>query len=66
MLIFPNHPLGQIHALWTLEGLGKINIQAITGALKAKDPYVLESAIRLAEMLPEKQTTSLESFLRTR
>ena len=55
----PNHPLGQIHALWTLEGLGKINIQAITGALKAKDPYVLESAIRLAEMLPEKQTTSL-------
>ncbi|MFT5883202.1 MAG: mono/diheme cytochrome c family protein [Crocinitomicaceae bacterium] len=45
-------PLGQIHALWTLEGLGKINVSAIKGALKSSDSYALESAIRLAELLP--------------
>ena len=44
-------PLGQIHALWTLEGLGEINVSAIKGALKSSDPYVLESAIRLSELL---------------
>lgn len=44
-------PLGQIHALWTLEGLGAINIEAISAALKSEDAHVLEMAIRLAELL---------------
>jgi len=52
-------PLGQIHALWTLEGLGEINIEAITGALKSSDPYVLESAIRLTELLSPNDALSL-------
>ncbi|NNM29799.1 MAG: c-type cytochrome, partial [Akkermansiaceae bacterium] len=45
-------PLGQIHALWTLEGLGAINREAVAGALRSDDPHVLEMAIRLAEHLP--------------
>lgn len=52
-------PLGQIHALWTLEGLGKINLTAISGALKSSDPYVLESAIRLVEQLPADEAITL-------
>lgn len=52
-------PLGQIHALWTLEGLGQVNSEAITGALKSTDSYVLESAIRLTELLPESDALSI-------
>lgn len=55
----PTKPLGQIHALWTLEGLGKINLDAITGALKSTDPYVLESATRLSELLPASDSVAL-------
>ena len=47
-----SQPLGQIHALWTLEGLGRINLAAIKAAMASEDPYVLESVIRLAELLP--------------
>lgn len=47
-----SQPLGQIHALWTLEGLGRINLAAIKAAMASEDLYVLESAIRLAENLP--------------
>lgn len=52
-------PLGQIHALWTLEGLGKVNSDAINGALKSTDPFVLESAIRLSELLPASDAIAL-------
>jgi len=52
-------PLGQIHALWTLEGLGSVSRSAISGALDSDDPYVLESAIRLAELLPEREAVAL-------
>lgn len=44
-------PLGQIHALWTLEGLAAINITAISAALQSENPRVLEMAIRLSESL---------------
>ncbi|MDC0302799.1 c-type cytochrome, partial [bacterium] len=47
-----SRPFGQIHALWALEGLGHVNLGAIRAALSSEDPYVLESAIRLAELLP--------------
>lgn len=43
--------LGQIHALWTLEGLGAVNYTAIAGALQSDDRRVLEMAIRLSEQL---------------
>ena len=52
-------PLGQLHALWTLEGLGQINLEAITGAMNSADPYVVESAIRLAALLPSDQAVTL-------
>jgi mono/diheme cytochrome c family protein len=52
-------PLGQIHALWTLEGLGAVNATAISAALKSGDPHVLEMAIRLAELLPPSDAEKL-------
>jgi mono/diheme cytochrome c family protein/glucose/arabinose dehydrogenase len=52
-------PLGQIHALWTLEGLGAINRDAITEALASNDVYVLESAIRLSELLPDGEAKAM-------
>jgi mono/diheme cytochrome c family protein len=42
-------PLGQIHALWTLEGLGALNVKALAAAMGSDDSHVLEMAIRLAE-----------------
>ncbi len=44
-------PLGQIHALWTLEGLGGVNITAVSAAMQSEDAHVLEMAIRLSENL---------------
>jgi mono/diheme cytochrome c family protein len=52
-------PLGQIHALWTLEGLGALNVEVITTALDSKDAYVLETAIRLSELLPPNEMGNL-------
>lgn len=52
-------PLGQIHALWTLEGLEQVNLRAVSGALASDDPYVVESALRLAELLPSEDAVSL-------
>jgi mono/diheme cytochrome c family protein/glucose/arabinose dehydrogenase len=45
-------PLGQIHALWALEGLHRINIHAVRAALQSEQPRVVEMAIRLSERLP--------------
>lgn len=41
--------LGRLHALWTLEGLGKLNAQLVSQALTDPSPGVRENAIRLAE-----------------
>ncbi|MGK0201829.1 MAG: mono/diheme cytochrome c family protein/glucose/arabinose dehydrogenase [Planctomycetota bacterium] len=46
-------PLGQIHALWTLEGLDAVNITAIDAALQSDNHRVVEMAIRLSEFLTE-------------
>ncbi|PYQ08369.1 MAG: dehydrogenase [Acidobacteria bacterium] len=42
-------PLGRLHALWTLEGLGKLEPAVVLPALGDADPRVRENAIRLAE-----------------
>ncbi len=42
-------PLGRLHALWTLEGLGKLDDRLIEKALADEGPGVRESAIVLAE-----------------
>jgi mono/diheme cytochrome c family protein/glucose/arabinose dehydrogenase len=52
-------PLGQIHALWTLEGLGAVNLPAVAGALRSDDPHVLEMAIRLSEELSSGEAAEL-------
>ncbi len=46
------NPLAQIHALWTLEGLGKLSAAHITMALNAQDPKVIVSALWAASKLP--------------
>ena len=43
------YPLAQIHALWTLEGLGEVPPAAIAAAAASDDPKVLAAAIRVAE-----------------
>ncbi|MGB0327518.1 MAG: DUF7133 domain-containing protein, partial [Akkermansiaceae bacterium] len=52
-------PFGQLHALWCLEGLGQLNEKAIRGGLASSNPFVVESAIRLSEFLPEKNLVGL-------
>jgi mono/diheme cytochrome c family protein len=42
-------PLGRLHALWTLEGLGGLDRDTILRALRDGDPRIASAAIRLAE-----------------
>jgi putative membrane-bound dehydrogenase-like protein len=42
-------PLGRLHALWTLEGLGKLDDDLVLKALDDPEPGVRENAILLAE-----------------
>jgi putative membrane-bound dehydrogenase-like protein len=42
-------PLARVHALWTLEGLGKLDARLIEMALEDSEPGIRENAIRLAE-----------------
>jgi mono/diheme cytochrome c family protein/glucose/arabinose dehydrogenase len=48
-------PLGRIHALWTLEGLGAVNAAMVKDALKDPDPKVRATAARVAtrDSLPD-------------
>jgi putative membrane-bound dehydrogenase-like protein len=43
-------PVGRVHALWTLEGLGALQPETIESALADTTPGVRENAIRLAEL----------------
>jgi mono/diheme cytochrome c family protein/glucose/arabinose dehydrogenase len=43
-------PLAQIHALWTLEGLGALTPTAIAAAADTENSKVLAAAIRVAEL----------------
>jgi len=42
-------PMGRLHALWTLEGLGKLDTALVAAGLADSEPGVRENAIRLAE-----------------
>jgi putative membrane-bound dehydrogenase-like protein len=46
----PASPLGRLHALWTLEGLGQLRPELITKALRDPVPGIRENAIKLAEL----------------
>jgi len=41
--------LGRLHALWTLEGLGVINKEILTGALTDTDPQMRRAAVWMSE-----------------
>ena len=43
-------PLGRLHALWTLQGLGELNSTLIELALKDEVPGVRTNAIKIAEL----------------
>lgn len=43
--------LGRLHALWTLEGLDRLDAATIGGALDDADPRVRSAAVRLADRL---------------
>lgn len=45
-----NKPEGRVHALWTLEGLGKTNPELIIKALQDKEAGVRKNAIQIAEL----------------
>lgn len=57
------HPLGQIHAIWTLEGLGKLTAATIARATAARDPKVVCSALWASTRLPAAELAKLESTL---
>lgn len=42
-------PLGQTHALWTLDGIGELDIATLEAAAGSSDPGVRAQVIRLAE-----------------
>lgn len=43
-------PIGRLHALWTLEGLGELKSEHIQKALKDKEAGVRENAVKLTEI----------------
>ncbi len=46
----PASPMGRLHALWTLEGMGQLSPEHIEHALKDSVAGIRENAIRLAEL----------------
>jgi hypothetical protein len=59
-----NKPEGKVHALWTLEGLGKTNLELIVNALQDKEAGVRKNAIQIAELhlseYPEMESALLQ------
>lgn len=54
-----DHPLGQIHALWTLENMGKLTAAPISAALKASDRKVVISALWASTTLSKEEVQHL-------
>jgi mono/diheme cytochrome c family protein len=55
--------LGRLHALWALEGLGKIDARTIESALSDSDPRVRMAAMRLADPLVADPRSELVSTI---
>ncbi len=58
-----DNPLARIHALWTLEGLGKLDAAVIEPLLSAKDPKIVISGLWAASKLPEAELAKLSPIL---
>lgn len=66
-LIEDGTPLGQLHGLWTLEGLGYDNSDIYLSALEKKDPKVVQTALRLISAGVSKEpevAQKLEDFIK--
>lgn len=48
-----DRPLGRLHALWTLHGMGKLSPELVNQALDDPEPGVRKNALLLAEFFPE-------------
>ena len=58
-----DQPLTRLHALWTLEGLARIDAPLLAGALADRDPRLRAAAARLGEPLLEKGDTAIFTAL---
>jgi mono/diheme cytochrome c family protein/glucose/arabinose dehydrogenase len=58
-----DRPLGQIHALWTLEGLQQLTAKAIHQALEARDPKVAVSALWASTKLRSTELPAVASAI---
>lgn len=45
-----SHPLAQIHALWTMDGLGHVSVKALSSALKSHHPDVIATALDIVSV----------------
>ena len=57
-------PLAQLHALWTVEGLGLGSEALYLPSLKSKDPWVVQTALRLLTDLKTNATGVREQITR--
>ncbi len=57
-------PLARLHALWTLDGLEKLEPKIITAALNDKHPKVRSAAIRLFEPIARRDDASAEPLFK--
>lgn len=55
--------LGSIHALWTLEGVGKLTASPVAAALQSGDKKLAISALWVASVLPHPEQLKLEKEL---
>ncbi|HEX4070198.1 MAG TPA: hypothetical protein VHX68_03485, partial [Planctomycetaceae bacterium] len=56
-------PLGSIHALWTLEGLGAADEKILSATVGSADVHLREQAIAVAEKRPEQMAALLPRLL---
>ncbi|KMT65105.1 hypothetical protein XM47_11525 [Catenovulum maritimum] len=62
MALDDTNPMGQIHALWTMEGLGVVDTEIIQKLFSAENTKVRISAIRLSEQLVTKGDKGIEQL----
>ena len=63
MAVNSNSELARLHALWTIDGLGKTDFEILKKAVKDSSPLVREAAIRLSEPFLKKDKSALQNFL---
>ena len=56
-------PVGRLHALWTLDGLEKVDAPTVIAALADADPKVKSTAIRLAEPFAKANPATAEKVI---